>query len=161
MKHICLIVWGLIFVASCKEKTQKLDISTYRHLDTGKVNQLYVGEKFALYNSRTDGLEYDNSLQFDIDTTFIKQIKSYVEQAPADCDGCTSYTTNIYQAYKEGTTTIRAFRKEFADAALSSEQLDSLFEKIPPESLEKFKDSLKFKRVQVLKLDIEIKAKPQ
>jgi predicted secreted protein len=160
MRYICLIIWGLIFAASCKEKTQKVDYYAYRHLDTGKVNQLFKGEKFALYNSRTDGLEYDNSLQFDIDTTFIKQVDSYVEQSPADCDGCTSYTTNIYQAFREGTTTIRAFRKEFADTSLSSEQLDSLLKKTSPENLEKLKDSLKFRQVLVLKLDVEIKSKP-
>ncbi len=160
MKCISLIIWGLILVVSCKEKKQKIDMASYRHLDTGKVNQLYTGEKFVLYNARTDGLEYDNSLQFEIDTTFIKQIDSYVEQSPADCDGCTSYTTEIYQASKEGRTTIRAFRKEFADTSLSSEQLDSLLEQTPPENLEKLKDSLKFRQILVLKLDIEIKAKP-
>lgn len=83
-----------------------------------------------------------------------------MEQAPADCDGCTSYTTDIYQASKEGTTTIRAFRKEFANTSLSNEQLDSLLEQTPPEKLEKLKDSLKFRQILVLKLDIEIKAKP-
>jgi predicted secreted protein len=151
-----MAICGIFLVASCKEP----DFSSYRHLDTGKVNLLYKGEKFVLYNSRTDGLEYDNSLRFDIDTTFIKLIDSYEEPSPKGCDGCSSYYTIVYQAIREGKTTIKAYRKEFADSSLSNEQLDSLLAKSPPDDIEKIRDSLKFKDVLALKLAIEIKAKP-
>lgn len=137
---IRLYILALLLAAlSCKEKSGRFDASTYRHLDTNKVNILYKYEKFVLYNARTDGLEYDNSLYFDIDTNFVRLLDTHTEESPSDCAGCTTSFINIYQTLKEGQTSIRVFKSQFSRDYLveqAREISDSLLLSLPQEILD-------------------------
>ena len=139
MIRLYILIFLLVVALSCKEKSEKFDASIYRHLDTNKVNILYKGEKFLLYNARTDGLEYDNSLYFDIDTNFVRLVDTHTEASPSDCEGCTTSFINIYQTLKEGQTSIRVFKSQFSRNYLieqAREISDSLLLSLPQKILD-------------------------
>lgn len=142
-----------VLAFSCQEKYKNTP-EKYRHLDTNQVNILRIGEEFVLYNSRTDGLEYDNSLYFDIDTNFVKLIETQVEESSSDCAGCTTYYTQIYKTLKKGKTTIKVFKYTRADLSEKAQEIvDSLVLTLPQEILNdsllalKNQESL-FKKIQ-------------
>ena len=123
-------IWCLL-VFSCQEEAKK----NYKELATGQTNVLLVGEEFVLYNSRTTGLQYNNSLDFSIDSSFAKLIDKQVQEADPDCAGCSHYYTYIYRAVKEGKTSIFVFDNEFARIERANRITDSLLQTFPQEIL--------------------------